>query len=61
MGLINKQQLKAIRKVKPLRGEVSRLRFLTEEEIQRLLSHCDKHLYPIVFTAINTGMLKEKY
>ncbi|MCX7794119.1 MAG: site-specific integrase, partial [Thermodesulfovibrionales bacterium] len=57
-GLINEQQLRAIRKVKLLKGEISRLRFLSEEEIQRLLSHCDKHLYPIVFTAINTGMRK---
>ncbi|MEN2985988.1 MAG: site-specific integrase [Thermodesulfovibrionaceae bacterium] len=57
-GLITEQQLKAIRKVKPLKGEVSRLRFLADEEIQRLLSHCDKHLYPIVFTALNTGMRK---
>ncbi|MCS7135305.1 MAG: tyrosine-type recombinase/integrase, partial [Candidatus Aenigmarchaeota archaeon] len=57
-GLITEQQLKAIRKVKPLKGEISRLRFLTEEEIQKLLSHCDNHIYPIVFTAINTGMRK---
>ncbi|WP_297212717.1 MULTISPECIES: tyrosine-type recombinase/integrase [Thermodesulfovibrio] len=55
-GLITEQQLKAVRKVKPLKGEVSRLRFLSEEEIQNLLSHCDNYLYPIVFTALNTGM-----
>lgn len=55
-GFITEQQLRAIRKVKPLKGEVSRLRFLSDEEIERLLSHCDKHLYPIVFTALNTGM-----
>jgi integrase len=57
-GIVNEQQLKAIRKVKPLKGEVSRLRFLTEEEIEKLLSNCDKELYPIVVTALNTSMRK---
>lgn len=55
-GIITEQQLKSIRRVKPLKGEISRLRFLSDEEIERLLSHCDNHLYPIVFTALNTGM-----
>lgn len=55
-GLISELQLRAVRKVKPLKGEISRLRFLTDEEIERLLSHCDNYLYPIVFTALNTGM-----
>ncbi len=36
----------------------SRLRYLSEEEIERLLTECkkQKHLYRIVFYALNTGM-----
>ena len=33
-----------------------RLRFLSEEEIQRLLAECSKHLARIVECAVNTGM-----
>lgn len=33
-----------------------RLRFLTEDEITRLLNECPPHLKPIVETAIHTGM-----
>ncbi|GLI52434.1 tyrosine-type recombinase/integrase [Thermodesulfovibrio yellowstonii] len=57
-GIVSEQQLRAIRKVKPLKGESSRLRFLTEEEIEKLISNCDKEIYPIVVTALNTGMRK---
>lgn len=57
-NMITEQRLKEIRKVKPLQGETKRLRYLSKEEIDRLLSHCDSHLYPIVFTALNTGMRK---
>jgi integrase len=35
-----------------------RLRFLSEEEIQRLLAECPKHLRRIVDCALNTGMRK---
>ncbi len=59
-GLISEQRLKNIRKVKPLKGENKRLRYLTEEEINRLLSCCDNHLYPIVYTALFTGMRKSE-
>ena len=53
-------RLKTIRKVKNLKGEVKRLRYLTEEEIRALLANCEPHLYPIVFTALNTGMRKSE-
>jgi integrase len=33
-----------------------RLRFLTEEEIDRLIDACNPHLKPIVETALHTGM-----
>ncbi|MGB9892740.1 tyrosine-type recombinase/integrase [Thermodesulfovibrio yellowstonii] len=54
--LIDEATFKKIDKVKPLKGETKRLRYLNQEEIQRLLSHCDNYLYSIVFTALNTGM-----
>lgn len=59
-GMIKEEQLKAIRLVKPLKGEKSRLRFLSKEEIQALLSNCDGYLYPIVLVALNTGMRKSE-
>lgn len=57
-NLISEWRLKEIRKVKSLKGETKRLRYLSKEEIQNLLSNCDRHLYPIVFTALHTGMRK---
>ena len=57
---IPEERLKTIRKVKNLKGEVKRLRYLTEEEIKALLANCEPHLYPIVFTALNTGMRKSE-
>ena len=32
------------------------MRFLSQEEMQRLLTACDSRLYPIVFCALTTGM-----
>jgi integrase len=46
------------RKVKLLKGEVRRVRFLLPEEIQKLLSNCADHLRPIVTVALHTGMRK---
>jgi len=59
-NMITEETLKAIRKAKPLKGENKRLRYLTEEEINSLLQNCGTHLYPIVFTALNTGMRKSE-
>lgn len=59
-SMVEEEVLKRIRKVKLLKENNRRLRYLTEEEIQRLLNACDKHLYPIVFTALNTGMRKDE-
>lgn len=49
--------LRKVRKVKGFK-EGGRLRFLSIEEAKNLLSVCDKHLYPIVLTALHTGMRK---
>ena len=46
------------KKVKPLKREIRRVRYLMLEEVQRLLSNCADHLKPIVEVAVNTGMRK---
>lgn len=54
--MVSEDILKRIRKVKPLKDSGKRLRYLTIEEVQTLISTCDAHLQPIVITALNTGM-----
>jgi len=48
------------KKVKPLKGEVKRLRFLMPDEIQKLLSNCPEHIKPIVTVALHTGMRRSE-
>jgi integrase len=55
--MVEADTLKKVRKVNNLR-EDKRLRFLSVEEAQGLISVCDEHLKPIVITALNTGMRK---
>jgi integrase len=55
--MVEAEVLKRVRRVKQLR-ENKRLRFLSIEEAQGLISVCDEHLKPIVTTALNTGMRK---
>lgn len=43
-------------KVKLLKENNKRLRYLEKEEIARLLSVCDESLKPVVIIALNTGM-----
>ncbi len=45
-----------MRGVKFLRENRQRSRYLTRDEIDRLLDACSKHLRPIVIFALNTGM-----
>jgi integrase len=49
-----------VKKVKLLKGEVKRVRFLLPAEIQALLSNCADHLRPIVTVALHTGMRKSE-
>jgi integrase len=46
------------KKVKKLKGEVKRVRFLMPDEVQMLLSNCPECLNPIVTVAVHTGMRK---
>jgi integrase len=46
------------RKVKKLKGEVKRVRFLMPDEVQTLISNCPDYLKPIVTVAVHTGMRK---
>jgi integrase len=45
-------------KVKMLKENNKRLRFLSKEECQALINACHSHLKPIVITALHTGMRK---
>ncbi|OGW36954.1 MAG: hypothetical protein A2Y97_10135 [Nitrospirae bacterium RBG_13_39_12] len=56
--MVGSETLKRIRKVKPLRDEGKRLRYLSIEECNTLINTCDNHLKPIVVTALNAGMRK---
>lgn len=53
--MVEEDVLRRVRKVRMLR-ENKRLRYLTFEECSTLIEACDKHLKPIVITALNTGM-----
>lgn len=54
--MVDDDILKRIRKVKPLRDDGKRLRYLSKEESQVLINACDPHLKPVVIAALNTGM-----
>lgn len=58
--MVESEILKRIRKVKLLRDDSKRLRYLSKEECQSLINACDQHLRPVVITALNTGARKEE-
>jgi len=51
---------KRVRKVKLLPENNRRLRYLSKEECQQLVSVCNHYLKPIVITALSTGMRKSE-
>lgn len=56
--MVNKDVREKIRKVKQLPENNKRLRFLTKDECNALITACGPHLKPIVITALTTGMRK---
>lgn len=58
--MVEEEVLKRVRKVKLIPENNRRLRFLSAEEIERLTEACNHHLYPIVITALSTGMRKSE-
>jgi integrase len=56
--MVESEAVKRIRKVKPLKDENRRLRYLSQQECQALINSCEAHLKPTVITALNTGMRK---
>jgi len=55
-GLLPANPLRDVRL--PVKVNNARLRYLTPEEIDRLLAACPSHLRPIVLTGLHTGMRK---
>ena len=47
-------------KVKKLKVSQSKIRFLSIEEIDRLLNNCSDHIRPIILTAIHTGLRRSE-
>jgi len=45
-------------KIRLFKEKNQRIRYLEEEEIERLYEECSGHLKPIIVTALNTGMRK---
>ena len=57
--MANEDLLKKVN-ISLLKGETKRLRYLSEEEAERLIFNCEPYLKPIVITALNTGMRKSE-
>ena len=57
-NMVEEDSLKRVRKAKLLEECNTRLRYLSKEDCQTLISVCDIHLKPIVIMALNTGMRK---
>lgn len=55
-NMATEETLKQVRKVKFMKENNRKLRFLNTDECQRLIDCCTTHLKSIVITALNTGM-----
>ena len=58
--LVEEEVLKRVRKAKLLEENNRRLRYLSKEECQKLIEESDRHLRPIIVTALNTGMRRSE-
>ena len=58
--IISDDILNRFKKVKLLKGETKRLRYLSDDEAERLIFNCGGHLKLIVITVLNTGMRKSE-
>ncbi|MBF0488761.1 MAG: tyrosine-type recombinase/integrase [Nitrospirae bacterium] len=58
MGRVEEYAFKKVRQAKLLQETNRSLRYLSQEECQERLNNCDSHLYPLVATALNSGMRK---
>lgn len=56
--MLSNEVFAKIRRVKLRKEENTRLRYLSVEEVNRLISFCPPQLKPIVTIAVNTGMRK---
>jgi integrase len=58
--MVEEEILKKVRRVKLLKENNGRLRYLSAENSEALLRACDAHLRPLVVLALHTGMRKEE-
>ena len=58
--MIQPDEIIKIKKVKLIKGETKRLRYLSDDEIERVLLYCGNNLKPIVIMALHTGMRRDE-
>ena len=59
-GMMTDEQAQKLNKIKLLKENNKRLKYLSSEECRALLNACPDYIKPIVITAINTGMRKSE-
>lgn len=59
-NMVEKETSMRIRDATLLKENNRRLKYLSKEECQALINSCDKHLKPIVITALHSGMRKNE-
>jgi len=58
--MVGDDVLRKVRRVQQLQERNQRTRFLSKDEIERLLAVCDSDFKPVVMLALNTGMRKSE-